>query len=157
MKALFWYAARNSPFYEDRDEYEARFGLATTTWGLKQSYWALRAYALGLPATGRVLLRKGAQHSIAWGTARVTLRGRVALSQGAAWRVATAAESARRTVLVQRWTPRGWVVVARLRTSLTGAFRVSVVARGSAVRYRAVARYEGLRVRSRVVRVNVSG
>ena len=42
-------------------------------------------------------------------------------------------------------------------TGTTGAFRVRVVARGSTVRYRAVARYEGLRVRSRVVRVNVSG
>ena len=55
----------------------------------------------------------------------------------------------------QRRTQRGWVVVARIRTSLTGAFRVRVVARGSTVHYRAVARYEGLRVRSRVVRVSV--
>lgn len=155
VKTLFWYSARNSPFYGDRDEYEARFGLATTDWSLKQSYWALRAYALQLPTTGRVVLRKGVQRSIAWGSARVTLRGRVALSQGAAWRVAAAAGAAQRTVLVQRRTPRGWVVVARVRTSLTGAFRVRVVARGSTVRYRAVARYEGLRVRSRVVRVLV--
>jgi polysaccharide biosynthesis protein PslG len=157
VKALFWYAARNSPFYDDRDEYEARFGLTTTSWGLKQSYWALRAYALNLPATGRVVLRKGAQRSIAWATARVTLRGRVALSPGAAWRVPAAAGAARRTVLVQRRAPRGWVVVARLRTSSTGAFRTSVVARGSSVRYRAVARYEGLRVRSQVVRVSARG
>jgi hypothetical protein len=155
VKALFWYSARNSPFYEDRDEYEARFGLATTGWSLKQSYWALRAYALDLPATGHVALRKGAQRRIAWGTARVTLRGRVALSPGAAWRVPAAAVAARRTVLVQRRTPRGWVVVARVRTSSTGAFRAGVVARGSSVRYRAVARYDGLRVRSRVVRVTV--
>ena len=155
VKALFWYSARNSPFYEDRDEYEARFGLATTGWSLKQSYWALRAYALDLPATGHVALRKGAQRRIAWGTARVTLRGRVALSPGAAWRVPAAAVAARRTVLVQRLTPRGWVVVARVRTSSTGAFRAGVVARGSSVRYRAVARYDGLRVRSRVVRVTV--
>jgi polysaccharide biosynthesis protein PslG len=155
VKALFWYAARNSPFYEDRDEYEARFGLATTTWRLKQSYWALRAYALGLPTTGRVVLHKGVQRSIGWATARVTLRGRVALSAGSAWRVAAAARVARRTVVVQRRTPRGWVVVARVRTSSTGAFRVGVVARGSTVRYRAVARYEGLRVRSHVVRVNI--
>ena len=63
--------------------------------------------------------------------------------------------TARRTVLVQRRTAHGWVVVARVRTSSTGAFRVQVVARGSTVRYRAVARYEGLRVRSRVVRVTV--
>jgi hypothetical protein len=157
VKTLFWYAARNSPFYGDRDEYEARFGLATTGWSLKQSYWALRAYALKLPPSGRVMLRKGVQRSIAWGSARVTLRGRVALSQGAAWRVAAAASTARRTVLVQRRTPRGWVVVARVRTSLAGAFRVRVVARGGTVRYRAVARYEGLRVRSRVVRVSVRG
>ena len=34
---------------------------------------------------------------------------------------------------------------------------MKVVARGSTVRYRAIARYEGLRVHSRVVRVNVSG
>jgi hypothetical protein len=155
VKTLFWYSARNSPFYADRDEYEARFGLATTDWSLKQSYWALRTYALQLPTTGRVVLRKGVQRSIAWRSARVTLRGRVALSQGAAWRVPAAA--GQRTVLVQRRTPRGWVVVARVPTSLTGAFRVRVVARGSTVRYRAVARYEGLRVRSRVVRVNVSG
>jgi hypothetical protein len=157
VKALFWYAARNSPFYEDSDEYEARFGLATTSWGLKQSYWALRAYALHLPATGRVALRKGALRHIAWDTARVTLRGRVSLSPGAAWRVPAAAVAARRTVLVQRLMSRGWVVVARVRTSSTGAFRAGVVARGSAVRYRAVARYDGVRVRSRVVRVNVSG
>ncbi|HET6695732.1 MAG TPA: cellulase family glycosylhydrolase [Gaiellaceae bacterium] len=157
VQALFWYAARNSPFYEDRDEYEARFGLATTSWGLKQSYWALRAHALDLPATGRVVLRKGAQRNIAWGAARVTLRGRVALSRGVAWRVTVAARAARRTVLVQRRTPRGWVVVARVPTTSTGAFRASVVARGSSVRYRAVARYEGLRVRSSVVRVVVRG
>jgi hypothetical protein len=155
VKTLFWYSARNSPFYGDRDEYEARFGLATTDWSLKESYWALRAYALQLPTTGRVVLRKGLQQSIASGSARVTLRGRVALSQGAAWRVAAAARAAQRTVLVQRRTPRGWVVVARVRTSTTGAFRVRVVARGSTVRYRAVARYEGLRVRSGVVRVSV--
>jgi hypothetical protein len=58
-------------------------------------------------------------------------------------------------VLVQRRTPRGWAVVARVRTSTTGAFRVRVLARGGTVRYRAVARYEGVRVRSRVVRVVV--
>jgi Glycosyl hydrolase catalytic core len=155
VKALFWYAARNSPFYEDRDEYEARFGLATTNWSLKQSYWALRAYARHLPPTGHVALRKAAQRRIAWGRARVTLRGRVALSRGAAWRVPAAAGAARRTVLVQRRTPRGWVVVARVRTSSTGAFRARVLARGSSVRYRAVARYDGLRVRSRVVRVTI--
>jgi polysaccharide biosynthesis protein PslG len=155
VKALFWYAARNSPFYDDRDEYEARFGLATTDWGLKPSYWALRSYALHLPATGRVVLRKGGQRSIAWRAAKVTLRGRVALSAGAAWRVSAAARAAQRTVLLQRRTHRGWRVVARVRTSPAGTFRARVVARGGSVRYRAVARYDGLRVRSRVVRVTV--
>ena len=46
VKALFWYAARNSPFFEDANTYEGRFGLATTDWRLKPSYAALRAYAL---------------------------------------------------------------------------------------------------------------
>ena len=106
VKTLFWYAARNSPFYEDADTYEGRFGLATTDWRLKPSYGALRAYALDLPV-GRVVLRKSAQQPLqAWGrpAARVTLRGRVALGGDP-----VAARTLPQVVVVQRRTSRGWV------------------------------------------------
>ncbi len=150
MKALFWYSARNSPFYEDENTYEGRFGLMTTRWQLKPSYTALRAYALGLPQA-KVLLRKSSQHRLPAGdrpAARVTLRGRVALGQGAA-----AARVSRRVVVVQRRTRAGWARVARLQTSTSGAFRVSLVARGTVVRYRAVVRAGTLRAQSRVLRI----
>ncbi|MGH3012820.1 MAG: glycosyl hydrolase, partial [Gaiellaceae bacterium] len=77
VKALFWYAARNSPFSDDADTYEGRFGLLTTGWRPKPSYLALRSYALGLH---RIVLRKGAQRRLEAQrrpAARVTLRGRV--------------------------------------------------------------------------------
>ncbi len=153
VRALFWYSARNSPFYGDADTYEGRFGLATTGWRLKPSYSALRSYALG-----RLELRKGFQRRLArWGrpAARVVLRGRVALAPGSAWRVAYASQDAERTVLIQRRTRHGWVGVARVRTGVEGGFRTSVVARGSTVRYRAVAYHGDLHLRSRVVRVRV--
>jgi polysaccharide biosynthesis protein PslG len=141
VKAMFWYAARNSPFYDDVDTYEARFGLLTTDWSPKPSYAALRAYA-----RGRVRLVKGPQHRLASRrAARVVLRGRV--TRGG--------RAAARTVVIQRRTVRGWAGVKRVHTRADGAFRARVVARGSRARYRALARYEDLRVRSRVVRVTV--
>ena len=149
----FWYSARNSLLHGDRDEYEA---LRPRDDGLEPEAEPLgpariRAAAPDHRPRGPA---QGVQRSIAWGSARVTPAGAShshrALPAGRRRRGA-----AQRTVLVQQRTPRGWVVVARVRTSLTGAFRVRVVARGSTVRYRAVARYEGLRVRSRVVRVLV--
>jgi hypothetical protein len=157
VETLFWYAARNSPFHDDRDEYEARFGLTTTDFRPKQSYGALRAYALGL-AAGRVELRKRSQRVLereGRPAARVRLRGRVALAAGSAWRVADAARASRRSVVVQRRTRHGWRAVARVRTGERGGFRATVVARGSSARFRAVARYDDLRVRSRVVRVTL--
>lgn len=157
VETLFWYAARNSPFYDDRDEYEARFGLTTTDWKLKPSYGALRAYALGLPA-GRVELRKRSLRMLPERdrlSARVAFRGRVALGSGFAWRVGLAAREARRSVVVQRRARHGWVAVARVRTGQRGGFRTTVLARGSSVRFRAVARYDDVRVRSRVVRVTL--
>jgi polysaccharide biosynthesis protein PslG len=149
VKALFWYAARNSPFYEDADTYEGRFGLFTTGWRPKPSYAALRAYALGLPG---VVLRKGTQRRLPWGgpAARVTLRGRI--DPG---RETVSARAARRLVLVQRRAARGWVTVVRKRTDLSGAFRVRLVARGATVRYRALVRYDDMSLRSRIVRVRV--
>jgi hypothetical protein len=149
VKALFWYAARNSPFYEDADTYEGRFGLTTTDWRLKPSYGALRAYALGLPE-GRVVLRKSAQRPLPGPAARVTLRGRVAPGAGPA-----TARALPQVVVVQRRTARGWVAVARLRASLAGSFRVSLVARGGVVRYRAVSGRGADRAQSRVVRVRL--
>jgi polysaccharide biosynthesis protein PslG len=142
VKTMFWYAARNSPFYEDRDTYEARFGLTTTDWGLKPSYSALRSYA-----RGNVRLVKGAQRRLAWDrrAARVVLRGRVT-------RGGTAVA---RTVVIQRRTARGWVDIKHVRMRADGAFRAGVVARGGHVRYRALARYDDVRVRSRVVRVTL--
>ena len=142
VKRMFWYAARNSPFYGDRDTYEARFGLLTTDWAPKPSYAALRAYALG-----SVRLVKDSQRRLAWSqpAARVVLRGRV-LRGGAA---------AAHTVVIQRRTARGWVRVKRVQTGAAGRFRASVVARGGHVRYRALARYADARVRSRVVRVTL--
>ncbi|MGH3015160.1 MAG: hypothetical protein ACRDNN_09450, partial [Gaiellaceae bacterium] len=142
VKTMFWYAARNSPFYDDRDTYEARFGLVTSDWALKPSYAALRAYALGT-----VRLVKDSQRRLDWSrpAARVVLRGRVT-------RRGTAAA---RTVVIQRRTARGWVRVKQLRTRAAGGFRTSVVARGGHVRYRALARYADARVRSRVVRVTL--
>ena len=150
VKALFWYAARNSPSYEDADTYEGRFGLATTHWRLKPSYTALRAYALGLPA---LVLRKGSQRRMpAWGglAARVTLRGRI--DPG---RDTVSARAALRLVLVQRRASRGWITVARRRTDPSGAFNVRVVARGVTVRYRALVRFDDMSLRSRIVRVRV--
>ena len=143
IRTMFWYAARNSPFYGDRDTYEARFGLLTTDWAPKPSYAALRAYALG-----SVRLVKDSQRRLAWSrpAARVVLRGRVVRGG------ATAAHA----VVIQRRTARGWVRVKRVRTGVAGRFRASVVARGGHVRYRALARYADARVRSRVVRVTVS-
>lgn len=142
VKTMFWYAARNSPFYGDRDMYEARFGLVTSDWAPKPSYAALRAYALGT-----VRLVKGSQRRLDWPrpAARVVLRGRVT-------RGGTAAA---RTVVIQRRTARGWARVKQVRTRAAGGFRTSVVARGGYVRYRALARYADARVRSRVISVTL--
>jgi hypothetical protein len=152
VKALFWYAARNSPFYGNADTYEARFGLATRDWRLKPSYGALRAYALGLPV-GRVVLRKSAQRRLpTWGrpAARLTFRGRVALGGEP-----VSARALPQVVSVQRRAPRGWLTVARVRAGAAGGFRVSLVARGGIVRYRAVAGTGALRAQSRVLRIRL--
>lgn len=142
IKTMFWYSARNSPFYGDRNTYEARFGLLTTDWSPKPSYSALRAYA-----RGNVRLVKGSQRRLAWTrpVARVVLRGRVT-------RGGTAAQ---RTVVIQRRTAHGWVGVKRVRTRSDGGFRASLVARGGQVRFRAHVRYADARISSRVVRVTL--
>jgi hypothetical protein len=148
VKALFWYAARNSPFYEDADTYEGRFGLLTTGFRHKPAYAALRAYALGLP---EIVLRKANLRRLqAWGrpVARVTLRGRLA-----AGRAEATARLADRVVVVQRRGRHGWHAVARLRTRPGGRFHVRLVAHGSLVRYRAVVRLDDVSVRSRTVRL----
>jgi hypothetical protein len=148
VKALFWYAARNSPFYEDADTYEGRFGLLTTGFRRKPAYAALRAYALGLP---EIVLRKANLRRLqAWGrpVARVTLRGRLA-----AGRAEATARLADRVVVVQRRGRHGWHAVARLRTRPGGRFHVRLVAHGSLVRYRAVVRLDDVSVRSRTVRL----
>jgi polysaccharide biosynthesis protein PslG len=150
VKALFWYAARNSPFYEDADSYEGRFGLLTTNWRPKPSYSALRSYALGLP---EVVLRKAAQRRLpAWRrpAARITLSGRVERAPAAA-----AVRTTPRVVVVQRRTGHGWVRVARARTGELGRFRLRLVARGLVVRYRAVAGRGDLRAQSRVLRIRL--
>lgn len=158
VETLFWYAARNSPFYDDADTYEGRFGLTATDFTPKPSYAALRAYAKAPAAQAKrkVRLAKAGQRLLRAGKprARVVLRGRVVLGEDA-WRVAVAARQARRVVAIQRRTPRGWVRVKRVTTGTGGAFRTRVVARGHVARYRAVARYDDVRVRSRVVRVTV--
>jgi hypothetical protein len=153
VKALFWYAARNSPFYEDEDTYEGRFGLATTSWRPKPSYGALRAYALGLPVPKVVLRKSSLRRLSTWGApaARVRLRGRVSPSGGSG----VAARSAERAVVLERRTRRGWVRVARRETGLSGRFRASLVARGGVVRYRAVLRAGDVRATSRVVRIRL--
>lgn len=45
VHSLFWYSARNAPFDNDADSYESRFGLMTTDFRLKPSYFALKQYA----------------------------------------------------------------------------------------------------------------
>jgi hypothetical protein len=45
VRSLFWYSARNTPWKADADDYGSQFGLMTTTFELKPSYDALRAYA----------------------------------------------------------------------------------------------------------------
>jgi hypothetical protein len=142
IKTMFWYSARNSPFYGDRNTYEARFGLLTTDWSRKPSYSALRAYA-----RGNVRLVKSSQRRLAWTrpAARVVLRGRVT-------RGGTAAA---RTVVIQRRTAHGWVGVKRVRTRSDGGFRARLVARGGQVRFRALVSYADARVSSRVVRVTL--
>src|SRR4051794_27320392 len=45
VKVMLWYSARNTPWNADADDYESRFGLATTDWQLKPSFEALRANA----------------------------------------------------------------------------------------------------------------
>jgi arabinogalactan endo-1,4-beta-galactosidase len=150
VAGLFWYAARNSPFYEDADTYEGRFGLLTTDWRPKPSYAALRAHALGLP---ELHLRKGAYRRLpSWRrpSASVTLRGRMEPGSSLASR-----RAARQVVVVQRRTDHGWVRVARARTGEVGRFRVRLVARGNVVRYRAVTGRGDLRTQSRVLRIRL--
>jgi hypothetical protein len=151
VKALFWYSARNNPFYDDADTYEGRFGLLTTGFRLKPSYAALRAYALGLP---EVVLRKAELRPLpVWRrpATRVTLRGRLAAGREATARVAD------RVVVVQRRGRHGWHGVARLRTRPGGRFHVRLVARGALVRYRAVVRLDDVSVRSGTVRLRARG
>ncbi|MGZ6640357.1 MAG: cellulase family glycosylhydrolase [Solirubrobacteraceae bacterium] len=50
VHAMFWYAARNSPYLADADNYEAQFGLMSIDFTPKPSYAALKAYALAHPA-----------------------------------------------------------------------------------------------------------
>ena len=98
-------------------------------------------------------MRKSAQQPLPAGgrpAARVTLRGRVALGGDP-----VAARALPEVVVVQRRTSRGWVRVARLHAGATGGFRVSLVARGALVRYRAVAGTGAQRAESRVLRIRL--
>jgi hypothetical protein len=45
VKAMLWYSARNSPWMQDADDYESRFGLVGADWRLKPSASAMLAYA----------------------------------------------------------------------------------------------------------------
>jgi polysaccharide biosynthesis protein PslG len=146
VKALFWYAARNSPFFHDADTYEGRFGLLTTGWRPKPSYLELRSYALGLP---ELVLRKSAQRRLATRrpAASVTLRGRVARPAASSAPV----RAMPKFVVLQRRASHGWARVTRVRAGLLGRFRVQLVARGRVVRYRAVAGTGDFRAQSRVV------
>ncbi len=45
MKAMFWYTARDNPFYNGADQWEARTGLFTTDFQLRPSYFAMQEYA----------------------------------------------------------------------------------------------------------------
>jgi hypothetical protein len=50
VKTMLWYSARNTPWNADADDYESRFGLATTDWRPKPSYEAFKAYAASAPS-----------------------------------------------------------------------------------------------------------
>jgi hypothetical protein len=157
VETLFWYAARNSPFHGDRDEYEARFGLLTSDFRPKPSYAALRSYALG-PAAGSVELRRGSQRLVRRGGrafARVGLRGAVAVGSGLVSRRGGSLAVDRRRVVIQRLGAEGWAPVERVRTDPRGAFRATVLARGPSASFRAVVRHADRSVRSRVVRVRL--
>jgi hypothetical protein len=45
VKAMFWYQARDNPFYGNVDHFESRMGLFTTDFRLRPSYFALQDYA----------------------------------------------------------------------------------------------------------------
>jgi len=52
VEAMLWYSARNNPWAADRDDYEAQFGLVTSTWAPKAGLAAFKAFAetAGAPA-----------------------------------------------------------------------------------------------------------
>jgi hypothetical protein len=45
LKAMLWYSARNNPWSADHDDYEAQFGLVTSTWQPKPALTAFKDYA----------------------------------------------------------------------------------------------------------------
>jgi len=166
VHSAFWYAARNSPFADDRDAYEDRFGLFATDWRLKPSYRALSEHAsrggsAGIATEVTAPERAAARRSPHVATAeaapglsnrlivrlRDTLSGRVVLRPASSWRVKWAARTGRRAVTVFRLTRRGWLPVARLRTDAAGNFDASRARLdlGGAAQMRVVARYGGVR------------
>jgi hypothetical protein len=56
MKAMFWYTARDNPFYNGADYWEARTGLFTTDFQLRPSYFAMQEYASAPPSDPDVTL-----------------------------------------------------------------------------------------------------
>jgi polysaccharide biosynthesis protein PslG len=52
VRAMLWYQARNNPFFDDADEFEAQFGLMTTRFEPKPSYDAMSRYAHAGPGPG---------------------------------------------------------------------------------------------------------
>jgi hypothetical protein len=89
-------------------------------------------------------------------TAQVEVRGRVSVAPKQAGVLSLASRRGVRVVRLQRWTGRGWRLVARLRTRRGAAFSVRVRLRGPAY-LRAVVRHRGVQARSRVVRISRAG
>lgn len=158
MKAAFWYSARNDPYRGDANQIEAQYGLFTTDWQLKPSYFALREYALSAPsgAPPSAEQQPPAATTVVTPT-KVKLRlrgkGRVPQVRGSVDR----ASGGRVVLRVERQTRRGWRPAMRARAVVRESGRFSRALRGTpAGKLRIAAHYGGTRQfaasRSRFVR-----
>jgi hypothetical protein len=151
VKAMLWYSARNTPWMHDANDYESRFGLATSDFKLKPSAKAFRAVSGGSTAResgpsaakrkpaprrrGRSATRRPSVRATA---ARTLVRGKLP---------AAIARRGHARLELQRHTGRAWVASASRDTRVRGgAYSATLEPRAGRWRVRIVVTRGGTRV-----------
>ena len=153
VEAMFWYSARDNPFYGSADTWESRTGLFTTDFDTRPSYDAMKAYAAAPPSSEprpkvglRVRAHKGSRLPKVRATGVVPPpaeqpEGAGPPAEGSTEPEAGAEQEAETRVRIQLRRDGKWRTKARPRVrdgTFSARFRMWVPPRAKQARFRAV-------------------